>query len=98
MCSTNEPKVRRETGATVRAGSRPSDAECTGLPGSLEAARREPVLPVLLQGQEGDDQRDDRDERADDDEVPQRLTAAVVRAGELLPQADADGERVELGA
>ena len=39
----------------------------------LRLPRREPALPVLLQGEEGDDQRDDRDERADDDQAPQRV-------------------------
>ena len=33
MCSTNEPKVRRDTGATVKGGSRLNEAANTDLPG-----------------------------------------------------------------
>src|SRR3712207_8187146 len=39
--------------------------------GLLQAADREPALPVLLQSEERHDERDDRDERTGDHEVPQ---------------------------
>ena len=54
----------------------------------LDGAGGEAGLPVLLQAQERDDQRDDRDQRARDDQV---LDGLAARSGRLvLPLVQTD--------
>lgn len=58
-----------------RGGEDTASAEPT--PSLLDGACGESGLPVLLQAQERDDQRDDRDQRARDHQVLDRLSPAV---------------------
>ena len=58
----------------------------------LDGARGEAGLPVLLQAQERDDQRDDRDQRARDHQVLDRLAASGARL--VLPLVQTDRQRI----
>src|SRR4051794_5564721 len=102
MCSTNEPKSWGLTSPRVNPGwTRTWTSRTCGTPGtwgdegvcwSLEAAEREAALPVLLHGEEGDDQGDDRHQGAADDQGPQTGPAARVGGREAHPLAETHGD------
>src|SRR6187399_2634967 len=62
---------------------------------ALHAAGRQTGLPVALQEEEGDDQREDGDERAGDDRREQCLRAAA-GSGSCLQLSETHGDRVKL--
>src|SRR5688572_10664846 len=106
MCSTNDPKVRRLTGATTTAGSMamvaermfslrddgPAGSASSTSPRLLECADGESAAPVPLEQQESDDQGNDGYECADDDDVEQG-GAAVADRRRHVPGAQAHRER-----